>query len=102
MSANRTTFATMPDGTPVEELTLCAGPLRCSILTYGGAVRSLVVPDRDGNPVDVVLGFDSLEDYQARPDGIAASMLTGPRRGNRRQLLPYLETILAKTRAVSQ
>lgn len=72
MSANRTTFATMPDGSLVEELTLCAGPLRCSILTYGGAVRSLVVPDRDGNPVDVVLGFDSLEDYQAQTCYIGA------------------------------
>ena len=80
MSANRTTFATMPDGSLVEELTLCAGPLRCSILTYGGAVRSLVVPDRDGNPVDVVLGFDSLEDYQAQTCYIGA--LIG-RYGNR-------------------
>ena len=27
-------------------------------------MRSLTVPGRDGNPVDVVLGFDRVEDYE--------------------------------------
>ncbi len=31
--------------------------------TYGGIITSLVVPDRRGNPRDVVLGFDNLEGY---------------------------------------
>ena len=56
----------MPDGTQVDKLTLRDGAFSCEIITYGGAVRSLVVPDRDGNPVDVVLGFDTLEDYRAQ------------------------------------
>lgn len=60
----RTLFGKMPDGTAVEELTLTCGPLRCGILTYGGALRALTVPDWAGRPVDVVLGFDSLEDYR--------------------------------------
>lgn len=62
----------MADGTLVEELILTAGALRCSILTYGGTIRSLIVPDRDGNPVDVVLGFDTLEDYQTQTCYIGA------------------------------
>ena len=66
MSDNRTLFATMPNGDLVEELTLRCGALRCSILTYGGAIRSLVVPDKDGNPVDVALGFDTIEDYMTQ------------------------------------
>ena len=33
------------------------------ILNYGGIVRSLVVPDKDGKPADVALGFDNLESY---------------------------------------
>lgn len=53
----------MPDGKAAEEVTLRAGELSCSILTYGGAVRTLRVPDQNGRPTDVVLGFDSLEDY---------------------------------------
>ena len=33
------------------------------ITNYGGRVVSLVVPDRDGKPTDVVLGFDNIANY---------------------------------------
>lgn len=58
-------FGHMPGGSPVEEITLTDGALSCSVLSYGGAVRTLTVPDRAGRPVDIVLGFDNLEDYRA-------------------------------------
>ena len=35
-----------------------------SITNYGAAVTALRVPDRDGRLDDVVLGFDSLDDYR--------------------------------------
>lgn len=70
-TANRRPFGTMPDGTAVEELSLRDGDCACSILTYGGAVRSLTAPGKDG-PVDVVLGFDSLEDYRAQDKYLGA------------------------------
>ena len=63
---NRTAFGHMPDGTRVDKLTLRDGARSCEIITYGGAVRSLTVPDRNGEPVDVALGFDTLEDYMAQ------------------------------------
>lgn len=72
MEENRRLFGHMPDGTPAEEITLGQGGMRCKILTYGGAVRALAVPDRAGNPVDVVLGFDTLEDYMAQDKYIGA------------------------------
>ena len=56
-------FGAMPDGTAVEQYTLADGRLECEILTYGGALRALRVPARDGRMVDVLLGFDRLEDY---------------------------------------
>ena len=59
----RAPFGALPDGTPVEVLTLRDGAYACEILTYGGAIRALTVPDRSGRPVDVALGFDTLEDY---------------------------------------
>ena len=68
---NRRPFGAMPDGTAVEELTLRNGACSCSILTYGGALRSLVVPGKDG-PVDVVLGFDTLEDYRTQDKYLGA------------------------------
>ena len=33
------------------------------ITNYGGRVVSLVVPDKDGKPTDVVLGYDNLRQY---------------------------------------
>ena len=84
----RAPFGALPDGTPVEVLTLRDGAYACEILTYGGAIRALTVPDRSGRPVDVALGFDTLEDY-LRQD----KFLGGPHRPvrqphRRRFLLP--------------
>ena len=74
MCQSRRLFGLLPDGRAVEELTLRSGALSCSILTYGGAVRTLTVPDRAGRPVDVVLGFDRLEDYLAQ-DGYLGALV---------------------------
>jgi aldose 1-epimerase len=35
------------------------------IINYGGVIRSLTAPDRDGIYQDVVLGYDSLAEYEA-------------------------------------
>jgi len=56
-------FGLMPDGTVVEQYTLTAGALSCDVITFGGSLRALRVPDRAGRPVDVLLGFDTLEPY---------------------------------------
>jgi aldose 1-epimerase len=40
--------------------------MRAVISNYGGIVVSLHVPDREGKSADVVLGFDSLQDYQTK------------------------------------
>ncbi|HMF44416.1 MAG TPA: aldose epimerase family protein [Polyangia bacterium] len=50
---------------PVDIYTLQQpGGLRARILTLGGAVMTLEVPDREGRLVDVVLGFDDASGYQ--------------------------------------
>ena len=57
-------FGQTPDGTPVEIYTLRnSRGAEARIMTYGGIVQSLKVPDRDGKFADVVLGFDSLDGY---------------------------------------
>lgn len=56
-------FGRLDNGMAVEGYTLRAGEAQCEVLTYGGAVRTLQVPDQRGNRVDIVLGFDRLEDY---------------------------------------
>ena len=51
-------------GREVRLFTLCStAGSEVSIATLGGTLTSLKVPDREGRPGDVVLGFDRLEDY---------------------------------------
>jgi aldose 1-epimerase len=56
-------FGKTPDGTPVDVYTLKNGALEARIITYGGIVISLKVPDKSGKSADVVLGYDSLDGY---------------------------------------
>jgi aldose 1-epimerase len=62
-------FGKTPDGTPVEIFTLHDDAYEARIGTYGGIVVSLKVPDRDGKPADVVLGFDNLDGYVSNFNG---------------------------------
>jgi aldose 1-epimerase len=41
--------------------------LEVSVTTYGGAITSLKTPDRHGNLGDIVLGFDTRDDYVNNP-----------------------------------
>lgn len=67
-----TPFGVMPDGTAVELYTLTAGALSCDVITFGGSLQSLRVPDRTGRPVDVLLGFDTLEPYRTHGKSLGA------------------------------
>jgi aldose 1-epimerase len=62
-------FGKMPDGTPVEIFTLSDGAVEARIISYGGIIVSLKVPDRNGNSADVVLGFDDLDGYVSNSNG---------------------------------
>src|ERR1700744_5232006 len=57
-------FGTTPDGTPVALYTLRnKNGVEARIMTYGGIVQSLKVPDKNGRMGDVVLGYDDLNGY---------------------------------------
>lgn len=60
-------FGTLSDGTAVHRWTLERAGVRVRVLTYGGIVQSVEVPDRDGVPGNVVLGFAELDGYPAHP-----------------------------------
>jgi aldose 1-epimerase len=63
-SVGRASFGSTADGKPVDVYTLVnAHGIRARILTYGGIVQSLEIPDRTGAMDDVVLGFDDLAGY---------------------------------------
>ncbi|MFE2940442.1 aldose epimerase family protein [Streptomyces sp. NPDC059255] len=52
-----------PEGTPVDRWTLERAGTRIRLLTYGGILQSVEVPDRNGTVADVVLGFPGLTGY---------------------------------------
>jgi aldose 1-epimerase len=55
------------DEGPVQRWTLKNGHrMTVRILTYGGIIQSLEVPDRWGHTANVALGFDNLPDYVAK------------------------------------
>ena len=60
----RELFGTTADGRQVERYLLDNGSVQAGILTYGGILHTLCVPDRNGEPVDIVLGYDTLAEYE--------------------------------------
>ncbi|MFZ0827758.1 MAG: aldose epimerase family protein [Verrucomicrobiia bacterium] len=57
-------FGKTLDGTPVEIYTLQNSKgTEVRIMTYGGIVQSLKIPDQHGKFDDVVLGYDTLDGY---------------------------------------
>ena len=69
---NKTVFDYLPDGTALEQYTLKSGDISCEILTYGGILKSLVMPDKNGVKTDVLLGFDSVDAYKNQDGYIGA------------------------------
>lgn len=63
-SITKELFGTLEDGREVDQYTLTnSGDAKVQIMTYGGIVNSIEVPDASGNVQNVVLGFDSLDKY---------------------------------------
>ncbi|OZF30840.1 hypothetical protein CH294_21325 [Rhodococcus sp. 14-2483-1-1] len=59
-------FARTRDGRTVQRAVLCNDRgMTASILSYGGILHTLEVPDRDGETANVVLGFADLGSYEA-------------------------------------
>ncbi|HAM45042.1 MAG TPA: galactose-1-epimerase [Propionibacteriaceae bacterium] len=55
------------EGISVDEYTLTNNDgLIATIISYGGIITSLRIPDRDGILANVVLGFDNLRDYETK------------------------------------
>jgi aldose 1-epimerase len=62
----RAIFGHLPDGTAFETVRLRGdNGFEVRIVTFGAAIQSLFVPDRDGRVADVVLGRDDLAGYLA-------------------------------------
>lgn len=76
MSIEKSIFGKM-DGKDVELYTITnKGGASVSLMTLGGGIQSLCVPDKNGVMGDVVLGFDDVENY-INPDLGYQGLLVG-------------------------
>lgn len=58
-------FGRLPGGCEVRAHTLSIQGIELEVLSYGGIVSRLLVPDRNGQMQDVTLGFGRMEPYLA-------------------------------------
>lgn len=67
MSITVSPFGVYPDGRNVELYTISNGKgMQVSVTNVGATLVKVIVPDKNGAPTDVILGFDKSEDYMAR------------------------------------
>ena len=59
-------FGILPDGSEVHLYTLSnKNGIQIGISNFGGIIQSILLPDRKNSWIDIVAGFDTLEDYIA-------------------------------------
>lgn len=74
-SVERAQFGTLPDGRKVEAVTLRGEKgISATLINYGAALQSLMLPDRNGELADVTLGYASLDGYLAKPEYFGATV----------------------------
>ncbi len=56
-------FQTTIDGKQTNLYILKNGKMQVSVTNYGARIVSIIVPDKNGNPTDVAVGYDAVEPY---------------------------------------
>lgn len=75
MEVHKRPFGTMPDGSPVTSWTLISDDgCQVEVLDYGVTIRSILVPDQNGKPVDVALGYDTFDEYRLQGGSLGATV----------------------------
>lgn len=75
MSACASFFGETKSGEPVTAYTISGvGGMRAVLLDYGATLQALAVPDARGVPTDVVLGYDSVEEYEENSGFVGATI----------------------------
>ena len=71
----QSTFQTEVDGKKTDLYVLRKkNNMEVCITNFGGRIVSVMVPDKDGKMQDVVLGFDSIQDYISKPSDFGATI----------------------------
>ncbi len=73
-TSNILPFGKTPKGETIHLIRLQNGKLYCEIITFGVTLRVLQVPDRNGKPVDIVLGYDTPDQYLSEEGYLGATV----------------------------
>lgn len=98
-------FEQTVDNKPVGLYTLQgANGIGIKVTNYGARIVAICVPDAEGNPVDVALGYDNLSDYINQPEYFfgAAIGRYGNRIGGAKFILDSVEYQLTKNEGDKQ
>ena len=66
-SATISAYGVLSDATPVKQVTLKnSNNIEIDVISYGGIITRMSVPDAKGQSGNIVYGFDSLSDYETK------------------------------------
>ena len=68
-------FGILPDGREAFLYTITGGGLTATVTDFGAHLVSLLVPDKNGNLADVVLGFDDANGYRTGNGGFLGAVV---------------------------
>ena len=74
MSVSIQDFGKSTSGQTVKLATLKNDFIEVQLLSYAAIIHRIIVKDRKGNPVDVVLGYDTAADYELNTDSMGAAV----------------------------
>lgn len=74
MSILKSKFGVTKEGKEVTKYTLKnTNGLEVSFNCLGGVITNIMMPDKDGNVDDIVLGYDKVSDYEVNMPGFGCS-----------------------------
>ena len=74
MSVSIRDFGKSTTGQTVKLAVLKNEFIEVQLLSYAAVIHRILVPDRKGNPVDVVLGYPTVPDYELNTDSMGAAV----------------------------
>lgn len=74
MSVSIRDFGKTTSGQSVKKIILENGRIEVHLLTYGAIIHKIIVPDAKGTPTDVVLGYDTVPEYEVDDGAMGAAV----------------------------
>ncbi len=74
MSISIQPFGKTTGGVPVTQAVLKNGRIEVRVISYAAIITGMLVPDKNGDAVDVVLGYPGVPEYELNTDSMGAAV----------------------------